>query len=867
MGLQIGAKIFGRNRANRKEKGAFKEFVAKLSKGLMLPIAMLPIAGLFLGIGAAIATSGVNSDNEALKTFGNFLKVPGDVIFGALPVLFAIAIAIAFTGDAGPAALAAFVGFLVFSGLQSALTTPIIEGGKTIGYNLLFYNESVTVFNNGKPGLPTSLFGNVLGIQQLSSSVFGGLLVGFTVAFLYNKYKNIKLPPIIGFFSGIRFVPIVVFGAFFPITILFLILWPLFGIMLTYIGIGLGQAIGFNSFAFGFIERALVPLGLHHAFYSPLWYTNAGGSVDLNAAAIIEINGNSYALSKVSSATGNVLSWKNLILEFDSGAKVEDNVAGDQTMWAFFNSTLLGKDVYLYNFTQTSAANGTIQGATYGALATNEGDSGLHTILWSDLTSGFEALGTKGANGFDGVNIGQYLQGKYVFMIFGLPAAAAAMVVAAPKENRKMALSIVASAGFTSFLTGITEPIEFTFLFLAPWLFWGVHAFLCALAFGLMSWIGIILISSGHGEFAPHMGMSFSGGIIDWIIYGAIQIQYGSNAWIALLFGLAYVPIYYFVFLFCIKKFNIATPGRGDNTRLFTKADFLAKQARDSDLRPEQLMALSVVSAYGGFSNIKNVDACITKLRIQVDNQSIVDTDKLMALGAKGTMKPSPQSVYAVFGTEADIIKGNIRQLMEDLAKDPSLRDKFEKIMNSNEAPKAPTSNKTKEVVNTELANEKLVIKSPVEGKIVSLEKVPDETFSKGLMGKGIAIEPSNGKFFSPIDGKMSLVFDTGHAYTFESEKGTQVLMHIGIDSINLKDKSGNEIKPFTPKVNTGDSVKNGDPISEVKMTGLKHAKSTITPIIVLDESLAGREIKILKKSGEVKKGTPIFEVLPKKEK
>lgn len=868
MSLQVKnfTKVFGNHthKKEKKQKGAVKEFIAKLSKGLMLPIAMLPIAGIFLGVGAAIETGA--GTNEGLKIFGSFLKIPGDVIFGALPVLFAIAIAIAFTGDAGPAGLAALVGFLVFSGLQQALITPINVDGQLVGYNLLFYTNDIvgTTFNDGG-GLPTSLFGTVLGIRQLSSSVFGGFVVGFTVAFLYNKYKNIKLPAVIGFFSGIRFIPIVVFGAFFPITILFLMLWPLFGILLTYIGIGLGQAVGFNSFAFGFIERALVPFGLHHAFYSPLWYTSVGGSVDLSAAAIIEINGSKWALSNDPNASGSLLSWQQLIANL-KGLDVKDvqsTVAGDQTMWAFFNTNLLGEKVYLYNIDSSSeGSNGYIISGTLGTLGSND----PHVITWADLTSGQKALGTAGANGFNGVNIGQYLQGKYVFMIFGLPAAAAAMAMAAPKENRKLAISIVASAGFTSFLTGITEPIEFTFLFLAPWLFWGVHAFFCALAFGLMNWIGLIMIATGNGDLAPHIGMSFSGGIIDWIIYGAIQMPFGSNAWWAIVFGLMYLPIYYFLFLILIKKYNIATPGRGENTKLFTKADFLAKKdGALGNISSEEFMALNVVSAYGGFENIKNVDACITKLRIQVDKQDIVDTDKLMSLGAKGTIKPSAQSVYAVFGAEADIIKNNIKGLIGKLEKDPSLKDKWMNAIKDQSSSSETKNSSSNAETNGELANEKIIVKSPVDGKVVLLDKVPDETFSQEMMGKGIAIEPINGKFGSPIDGKMSLVFDTGHAYTFESEKGTQILIHIGIDSINLTNKKGEKVETFESLVKTGDEVKTGQDISNVKLTGLKYAKSKVTPIIVLNESLAGREVKLLRKSGEVKKGTPLFEILPKK--
>ena len=873
-----------------KQKGSGKEFIAKLSKGLMLPIAMLPIAGLFLGIGSAIVSSA--GSDQGLVTFGNFLSVPGNAIFGALPLLFAIAIAIAFTNDAGPAALACFVGYLVFGGLQMALSSPVSvtdSYGTTsvIGYNLLFYtpgsmgpysptadNYVASGFSNGivsytksgelSAGLPSSLFGDVIGLNQLQSSVFGGFLVGFIVAALYNKFKNIQLPTVIGFFSGVRFIPIVTFAALFPITIIFLMIWPLIGILLSLIGQGLGSAVGVNSFIFGYVERALVPFGLHHAFYSPLWYTSAGGSINMTQSAIIFVDGSAYSVNATANST-QIINWNQLVEQITQAkvgtANNPGTIAGDQTMWAFINANLLNREVYItpVNVSDFDFASGVYKNITTvsNAVATQ------HRLTWSDLTSGQQALGTKGANGFLGVNIGQYLQGKYSFMIFGLPAAAAAMIMAAPKSNRKVASSIVASAALTSALTGITEPIEYTFLFLAPYMFWGFHAFMCAFCFGMMNWIGIIASVANNPNLAPHIGMSFSGGIIDWIIYGAIQIPSGSNAWWALLLGIAIAPVYYFVFLAVIKKKNILTPGRGETTKLFTKADYQAKVNSSSgqiDLNSNKIMALNVIKAYGGFDNIKNVDACITKLRVQVANQSSVDTDTLMSLGARGTIKPSPQSLYAVFGNEADIIKNNMKDIIEDITKDPSKRKYYEDVIGDQNA-SVHDDSLTHKSETTKVSDEKIIIKSPLTGKIVPMSKVPDETFKQNLMGVGVAIEPTNGSIVSPIDGKLSLVFETGHAYSFESEKGTQVLIHVGIDSIHLKDEKGNAVNPFVASVATGDSIKTGASIGTVSLPKLKYAKSKITPVIVLNESLFGRTVKTLKKSGEVKKGEPIMEV------
>ena len=802
-----------------KSSGAGREFIAKLSKGLMLPIAMLPIAGLFLGIGATIATQGANANIEGLIVLGNFIKLPGDVIFGALPVLFAIAIAIAFTKDAGAAGLSALVGFLVFSGIQASL---IVKNGD--GYDILFYKAGALGFSDY--GLPSSLFGSVLGIHQLQTSVFGGFIVGFTVAFLYNKFKDIQMPPILGFFSGVRFIPVVTFAALFPITLLLLMLWPLIGMFFNIIGGALGSNMyGFNAFIFGYIERSLVPFGLHHAFYSPLWYSSVGGFLDLNDLAIVD-----------GIALKGGQTWLQLAMELNPGQTIQENYSGDQQIWAFLNSFLAGRQIEVIDAS---------------------GVTSIKTIQFSDFTTTvytghFNDLTTVGNIGSAGVNAGQYMQGKYPFMMFGLPAAAAAMVTAAPKENRKMAASLVASAGATAFLTGITEPIEFTFLFLAPWLFWGFHSLLAALSFGFMVWIGLIFPS-----IAPHIGMTFSGGALDWIIYGAVQIPGGSNAWVSLLIGLAYVPIYYFFFLWAIKKFNIGTPGRGENVKLFSKQDFLNK---NSDLSENRILALNIIQAYGGLKNIKNTDACITKLRIQISEQDLVDRDRLMALGAAGVIKPSAQSVYAIFGSRADLIKNEIIKIQEDIEIDASLESKlFDEINSLNE-------HKTNIVEkNVENSTEKLIIYSPIAGKVVDITDIPDQTFSEKMIGDGVGIITTSQKIVSPINGKVELVFPGGHAYVIKSVDGTSIMIHLGIDSVGLKE-NGKEVNIFKPLVKAGKKVKKGDNIVEVDVDKLKLlAASNISPILVLNESIKGRKIEILAKKGNIEIGDPLFQLIPNK--
>ena len=820
----------------RKGSGNSREFIGKLSRGLMLPISLLPVAGLFLGIGAAIVNG--SNGNEGLELFGKFLQLPGDAIFGALPVLFAIAIAITFTRDAGTAGLSALVAFLAFGGIQQALIQPVINAaGQTIGYDLLFYAGGMwSLSGDPKFGLDTSLFGSVLGWTQLSTSVFGGFIVGFTVAFLYNKFKDIQLPPIIGFFSGVRFIPLVTFMAFIPITLLVLMVWPLVGTLFGIIGGALGSGMyGFQSFIFGFIERSLVPFGLHHAFYSPLWYSSIGGELNLNDLAIVNGQFVSLVANGTSSAT-----WLDIVKHFDINYDINStSIAGDQVMWAFVNSNLAGKKVF--------------QLGTSTALI----------VQFSDLTTTVYQEALLKLNGLSnalskGVNIGQYMQGKYPFMMFGLPAAGVAMVMAAPKENRRMAGSVVISASLTCFLTGITEPLEFTFLFLAPWLFWGFHAFFCALSFGLMNWIGLIV-----PDIAPHVGMTFSGGIIDWTIYGAIQIPAGSNAWVALLIGIPYVPIYFFFFLWAIKKFNIMTPGRGDNTKLYSKADYLASKDTNKSQDGYDGEVIGIIKAYGGLENIVTVDACITKLRIKVVDPKKVDEKKLTnELGAMGVIRPSQKAVYSIYGTRADWIKNQINSIITDVEKNPKLKDEiFSKDFNKN----IKKIDSNKENSNSNMKNETLNVYSPFDGEIVSLKKVPDKTFSDEIMGKGIAIIPSSEKVNSILEkGELDLIFDTGHAYIFKSKEGTSLLLHIGIDSINLKDSSKKDVPIFKINSKKGDKLKKDLDISEINLNNLeKYAKSPITPIIALNETLEGRNVEIIAKKGKVKKGDLLFVIKP----
>ena len=598
-----------------KNSSVFREVIAKLSRGLMLPIAMLPIAGLFLGVGSAIINSAGN--NEALALFGKVLQIPGNAIFSNLPILFCVAIAITFTSDAGTAGLSAVVGWIIFCALQSVFVHANSDGT----YTFMFYQLSSVEF--------IATFTTNIGIVSLQTSVFGGIVIGLIVAFLYNKFKNIQMPSSLGFFSGVRFIPIITFASVIIISLIFCMIWPIIGIgIFRFGGILSATPFGINSLLFGYIERALVPFGLHHAFYIPLWQTAAGGQIDL--AANMVINGQQV----INPAGGVYATWfdfgvANGILSPDSTV----TIVGDQNCW-----------MIAYQF---SGIKVTLQ------------DGSAYIINMKDFVN---------VAGFSSANPGQYMQGKYPFMIFGLPAAALAMIMAAPKgQNRKLAFSTVVGAALTSFLTGITEPIEFTFLFLAPALFYGFHAVIAAISFWLMNLL------------KANMGMTFSAGLLDFAIYGVLPDIFGAKAdcWKAVIIGVGCFQIYFFGFWIIILKKNIQTPGRGINTTLFTKKDYLAAKDKSKShpnpnidvngLSSSEKLALDIISAYGGKENIKNVDACITKLRIQVIDQTKVKFDELIKLGAKGITKPSRESVYAVFGTKADIIKNHMKDLLNKI--------------------------------------------------------------------------------------------------------------------------------------------------------------------------------------------------------
>ncbi|UVD81528.1 glucose PTS transporter subunit IIA [Mycoplasma iguanae] len=768
-----------------------KLFLSKLSGAFMLPISLMAIAGLFLGVGATIASLAGQDPTGSmihLQRFGKFIENLGSPVFAAMPLVFAAAFVVAYSEEAGVGVFAAIIGYLTFSFIQQGFIShptkieTVGDETKTValdGWEILFTGAG------RDPIAMKSVVGSSLGITSLQTSIFGGILVGLIVSWTYNKFHTIQLPQIISFFGGKRFVSLMVILFMVPLAFLFLIFWPWVGVGLNNFGILLGKSpAGVESLIFGYIERSLIPFGLHHAFYSPLWYTSVGGNVLESLQRWSEVSGNSL------DASTDLLKW----LSAESAQGTE--VVGDS-----YISVLLLKSPFNSISYKTAATGDALQSKP------------LFEFVASEL----------------GIKVGRYMQGKYSFMQFALPAAAAAMIMAAPKENRKMAAGTVIPSAVTSFVTGVTEPIEFTFLFLAPYMFWGFHAIMAAISFMLMNILG------------AHMGMTFSGGILDTVIYGIIPVQKGTNFWWYLAIGAGYVPIYYFVFYYVIKLRNLETPGRGENTKLFTRRDFDAKNNSENQLNPQLSL---IVEGMGGWENVINFNNCASRLRYDIKDRSKVSEAKLKAAGAAGVKFVGANHVQAIFGPQAEQFNSKIKSL------------KGAKLSSSTGSPVETTVQKSSIVSDGKIISVSSVVE---KGTLKKLESLNDGVFSENMMGDGVVVEFDKkakvAQVFAPISGTLEVVFPTGHAYGIKSKEGVSLLVHIGIDTVNLNGKG------FTSKVKQGQKVKQGDLLAEVDLEFVrKNAPSTDVIIVVNADSSLSKVIDA-KFDSKVSKESELFKV------
>ncbi|MDV4149298.1 PTS transporter subunit EIIC [Clostridium sp. AL.422] len=556
----------------------------RIGKAIMLPIAALPIAGILLGVGGALlGIAGLSNPPAVYQPLIAFVNIPvvtailtimknvGDIIFGNLPLLFAVGVAVGLAKkDKGTAGLASIFGFIVMNQvISSMLALGLTQLGVITPDAVGEYGTYVTTN---------------LGIFTLNMSVFGGIITGIVTAILHNKYHTIQLPQVIGFFSGSRFVPIVTSLAMAVVGAILAFLWPVVQNGIGILSELVRNAGAIGTFFYGVIERALIPFGLHHVFYTPFWY-------------------------------GSFVEGKILV----DGAW--QTVAGANTAY----------------FAQLSSMSSLV-GASAADMAT--------------IVSGTT----------------RFMAGKFPFMMFGLPAAALAMYKTAAPSKKKVVGSLLASAAITALLTGITEPIEFTFLFVAPILY-VVHCILAGLSFMLMDVLNVFI------------GMTFSGGLIDFTLFGLLPAGAGvPTHWLRLiLVGIVYAVVYYFLFLFMIKKFNLKTPGREDSdeeVKLYSKADYQAKAGiPQADINEKskgsngtkneiQEKAPAVLAALGGEENIVSVDACITRLRVEVKDKANVNKDELKALGAAGVVEVG-NGIQAIFGAKADAYKNEIKNILD----------------------------------------------------------------------------------------------------------------------------------------------------------------------------------------------------------
>lgn len=683
----------------------------RIGRSFMLPIAILPVAGLFLGIGGSFTNpTTIEAYNLTAVlgpgTFANSLLTvmaqAGEVVFANLPILFAMGVAIGMAkAEKAVAALAGALSFFIMHTAIAAMIT--VNGGAD---KMLAGSVAMTV-----------------GIQSLQMGVFGGIIVGLGVAYLHNKFYKIQLPQALSFFSGTRFVPIITAIVYLVVGILMFYVWPTVQLGINQVGQLVRVSGYFGTWIYGFMERILIPFGLHHVFYLPFWQTSVGGSLEV-------------------------------------GGKM---IEGAQNI--FF----------------AQLADPTVQKFSVDAT--------------------------------------RFMAGKFPLMIFGLPGAALAMYRTAKPEKRKLVGGLLFSAALTSMITGITEPIEFTFLFVAPFLYL-IHCIFAGLAYMLMHIMKVAV------------GMTFSGGLIDMTLFGILQGQSKTN-WIGIVIaGIGYFVVYYFLFSFLIKKFNLKTPGREDDAnaevKLYTKADVNAKKGKASSKganASDDELSIAIVHGLGGKSNIESVDNCITRLRCVVVDSKKVKDDVLKATGAAGVIK-SGSGVQVIYGPKVSIIKSNLEEYLESSTVEYAYVDGMA----------TKVEEEPKKILDLDSSLEVL---APVNGTIHDLSKVNDEVFSQKLMGEGFAAQTEDGDIYSPVSGEVGMIFPTKHAIIVATDDGLEVLIHMGIDTVKLEGEG------FELFCSVGDKVKAGDKLAHMDLEFIKSkGYETITPVIFTNLE-AGKTIEV----------------------
>ena len=687
----------------------------RVGRSFMLPIALLPVAGLLLGIGSSftnetmLAAYGLNSvihPGTLIYTILDVMSQTGSAVFNNLALLFAMGVAIGMARkEKEVAALSGAVAYIIMNTAIQAMINAV----------------------GGVDAMPANSTTTMLGITTLQMGVFGGIVVGLGVAALHNKFYKIELPQVLAFFGGTRFVPIISSIVYLVVGIAMFYIWPVVQSGIAALG-ALVLASGYaGTFIYGLLERALIPFGLHHVFYMPFWQTAVGGTAIIDGVTV----------------------------------------------------------------------------------------TGAQNIFFAELAS-------KSTTVFS-VSATRFMAGKFPFMMFGLPGAALAMYQCAKPEKKKVAGGLLLSAALTAFLTGITAPLEFTFIFVALPMY-AVHCVLAGLSFMLMHILNV------------GVGMTFSGGLIDLVLFGVMQGNAKTHwVWVVVV-GAVYFVLYYIIFRFMISKFDYKTPGRDDaeEVKLYTRADVNARSAASGSTAPagDDPVSALIVEGLGGATNLSDVDCCATRLRCTVKDAALVKQDVLKATGASGVICKG-NGVQVVYGPKVAVIKAKLEDYLENASKTPAAT--------ATPAPAAPAAKDT-------------VLSACLNGPVVPLADVKDEAFASGALGEGIAVEPTDGELVAPADGEISSTFETHHAVGMTTADGAELLMHIGIDTVKLGGKH------FTYLVNEGDKVKKGQPLIRFELEAIKaEGYPVTTPLIVCNTD--DYAAVAAKASGTVKQGDALLEL------
>ena len=757
--------LFARIRKRRQKNMKDKIFgvLQRVGRSFMLPIAILPVAGLLLGIGSSftnettIATYGLQKilgSGTLLNSLLIIMNKVGSAVFDNLPLIFAVGVAIGMAKkEKEVAALSALIAYFVMNVAVSAM---------------LLINNEITADGQIAADVLEGTITSVCGIQSLQMGVFGGIIVGLGVAALHNRFHKIVLPNALSFFGGSRFIPIISTIVYMFVGILMYFVWPVVQNGIYALG-GLVTGSGYiGTLIFGIIKRALIPFGLHHVFYMPFWQTAVGGTME---------------------------------------------VAGQMVQG--------GQNIF------------------FAQLA----DSANVAHFSADAT--------------------RYFSGEFIFMIFGLPGAALAMYRCAKPEKKKAAGGLLLSAALACMLTGITEPLEFSFLFVAPALF-AVQVVLAGAAYMIAHMLNIAV------------GLTFSGGFLDLFLFGILQGN-AKTSWLRIIpVGIIYFILYYVIFTFLIKKFNFKTPGREDDdteTKLYTKADVNArkeagKAGEAAGSTSADPVSEAITAGLGGKKNISDVDCCATRLRITVHDAARVNDDILKTTGSRGIVKKG-QGVQIIYGPQVTVIKSKLEDYLEtapneyfeganeketDNAENQAQSDTERTAESTGEAAQntAPTSEAStqpeKKVLRT------AIVYSPVTGIAADLSTAPDEGFAEGMMGEGAVVTPKDPVICAPEDGEVEFIFDTKHAIGFQTDTDLPMLLHIGIDTVKLEGKG------FEILVEQGQHVKKGEPLMKIDIPYLTENAPSLCSPILCTEIEDDQRVRLLA-NGEIKAGEPLFAV------